>query len=238
MEYPDKCLSPSQEKNLVKAANAVARTEFETPDRTGCLDEGTLALLARRDNRVPDTPDLIDHIGTCSHCFIQYSVGRQAYKRRARNRLVLAAAFVLLLFSALPMHVRLEQWIRAMENLARSLNGGEPVREVTLDLRLKETLRGAGTDADGQGPTPRLPRANLSINVQLPVGSEDGVYDVAITNPAGQLLVESRAEATRQNFIEVMPVKMNFSEFPPGPCELRLRRAASQVWSSFSVVLE
>jgi hypothetical protein len=239
MKHPYKRLSRRQEKNLLQAADAVVRTEFEIPDRTGCLGQQTLRSLARRDPLCPDTPDLIDHIGTCSYCFVEYSQFRNAYKRDARLRYILAAAAtvaVLSLISVLWLRAPLEHWIHPEERLVFAPRP-QRLTEVILDLRMMGPVRGAGTDAQTQGPTPRLPRARLSIKIQLPIGSEDGTYDVAIANLAGQLLQESAGEASVQNFIEVLPIKMNLSDFPPGPYELRLRRAHTE-WASYHVVLE
>ena len=50
----DKSLTRRQEKNLLKAANAVARSEFANPQREGCPDSETLSLLARRRRSLAD----------------------------------------------------------------------------------------------------------------------------------------------------------------------------------------
>jgi hypothetical protein len=238
MKDPSRSLSRRQEKNLLKAADALARTEFDTPVRTDCPGSRALTLLARRDPSLPATSDLIDHIGTCSPCFIEYSAHREAYKRRVRTGYALAAgaiAAVVCLAVALFLRAPIEQWFRGKE-IAGLRDQKHPFKKVVLDLRMKGAIRGDGA-GEFQGPTPRLPRARLAITIQLPVGSEDGVYDIAIANSTGQMIVQSRGEATFQNFIEILPLTVDLTDLSPGRYELRLRRAQTE-WSSYSVVLE
>jgi hypothetical protein len=239
MKDPDRRLSRRQEKRLLDAAEAVARKEFDTPVRADCPGTGTLRSLARRNPLLPDTPDLIDHIGTCSHCYNEYSQYRKAYKRRVRFSFVLstgAAAAILSILLFAPLRSPFQRWIlRGMESV-RLREPGQ-LRDVIVDLRMKGTLRGDGADQPSQGPDPRLPRANLSIKIQLPFGTEDGVYDIAITDSTGQPLVQSAGQATLQNFIEVLPLKTNLTRFSPGRYALRIRRVGTD-WASYSVVVE
>src|SRR5712664_822266 len=97
MDNPYRSLSRCQEKNLLKAAAAAARTEFDSPQRTGCPDSETLTLLARRHSSLVVLPDLIDHIGTCSPCFVEYSRYRAVYKRHVRVYALASAAAVVVL---------------------------------------------------------------------------------------------------------------------------------------------
>jgi len=94
---PYKSLSRRQERNLLNAAAAAARSEFESPERTGCPGSAALSLLASRRCSLAESADLIDHIGTCSPCFAEYSRYRAAHKRRVGvfSALACAAAVVL-----------------------------------------------------------------------------------------------------------------------------------------------
>src|SRR5436189_57607 len=82
MDNPNRSLSRRQEKNLLKAAAAAARTEFDSPERTGCPESETLNLLARRHSSLVEIADLVDHVATCSPCFVEYSRHRAAHKLR------------------------------------------------------------------------------------------------------------------------------------------------------------
>src|ERR1700689_1759002 len=82
MRDPDRRLSHSQEKQLLKAAADIARTEYPSAQRATCPTSEELDLLARRRSPLTDSPHIVYHVGTCSQCFIEYSQYRVAHKRR------------------------------------------------------------------------------------------------------------------------------------------------------------
>jgi hypothetical protein len=232
MSDPHRSLSRREEKSLLRIAAASARSEFGIPERTGCPNSEMLKSLAHRQPSPPETPDLIDHIGTCSPCFIEYSRYRTIYKHRVRILYALAcAAVVLVCFAA----------VRSLHTpIGRPLSPGREIagsQELVLDLRLKGISRSDTPDKQGDGTTPRLPRTRLSLSIQLPIGSEDGIYDVALVSSVGQSVLEVRGEAKLQKFVEVLPVQVNLADLASGTYQLRLRREQAQ-WSSYSVFLE
>jgi len=233
MSDPHRSLSRREEKSLLQMAAAAARSEFGIPERTGCPNSETLKSLARRQPSPPETPDLIDHIGTCSPCFIEYSRYRTIHKHRVRIRYALAcAASVLVCFAAVrSLHTPTG---RPLPPPGREIAGSQ---ELVLDLRLNGVSRSDTPDKQGDGTTPRLPRTRLSLSIQLPIGSEDGIYDVALISPAGKSMLETRGEAKLHNFVEVLPVDVNLADLAQGMYQLRLRRAQTQ-WISFSILLE
>jgi hypothetical protein len=239
-DNPHGVLSRRQEKNLLKAAAAAARTEFDSPQRTGCPDSETLTLLARRHSSLVVSPDLIDHIGTCSPCFVEYSRYRAVYKRHVRVYYALASAaavVVLSLLIARLIHIPRNHLSPSPEEIARSGVQGNQVTALVLDLRMKGSSRGDTPNRQGDDAPPRLPRTRLSLSIQLPIGSEDGIYDVALINSVGQSVLAMRGEARLQSFVEVLPVEVNLTDLAPGLYQLRLRRAQAQ-WNSFSILLE
>ena len=232
MSDPHRSLSRREEKSLLQIAAAAARTEFGSPERTGCPNSETLKSLARLQPSPQETPDLIDHIGTCSPCFIEYSRYRTIHKHRVRILYALGcAAVVLVCFAAVrSLHMPIGRPLPPARESAHS-------QELVLDLRLKGVSRSDTPDKQDDGTTPRLPRARLSLSIQLPIGSEDGIYDVALVNSLGQSVMEARGDAKLQNFVEVLPVQVNLADLAPGLYQLRVRRAQAQ-WSAYSVFLE
>src|ERR1700733_13368731 len=103
MRDPDRRLSHSQEKQLLKAAADIARTEYPSAQRATCPTSEELDLLARRRSPLTDSPHIVYHVGTCSQCFIEYSQYRVAHKRRLGYGITasLAAVGVLLLIGHL-----------------------------------------------------------------------------------------------------------------------------------------
>ena len=81
MSRPRSRFSRRQERSLLREAAEAARSEFDILERAGCPSPETLSLLARRNSSLPESPDLIDHIATCSPCFVEYSRHRTAHNR-------------------------------------------------------------------------------------------------------------------------------------------------------------
>jgi hypothetical protein len=125
----------------------------------------------------------------------------------------------------------------SLKEIARSPVQGDRVTNLVLDLRMNGVSRSDTPDRQGNEIPPRLPRSRLSLSIQLPIGSEDGIYDVALTSPTGKSMLETKGEAKLQNFVEVLLVDVNLADLAPGPYQLGLRRAQTQ-WISFSILLE
>ena len=87
------------------------------------------------------------------------------------------------------------------------------------------------------GDLPRLPRGKLSLSILLPIGSEDGMYDVALIGSSRQPLLTATGSAKLQDFVEVLPVMLNLADLAPGPYELRIRRAQTP-WNAYPILLE
>jgi len=108
--------------------------------------------------------------------------------------------------------------------------------EQILDLRLRGVSRGD----DGGEPSPdvpRLRRAKLDLSIYLPVGSEDGSYDIALIDAAGHAITTLSGQARLENFVEVLLTRLDLSKVSPGTYELRLRRTQGQ-WNSYSILVE
>jgi hypothetical protein len=83
----------------------------------------------------------------------------------------------------------------------------------------------------------RLPRAPVQISIYLPIGSEDGFYDVQLQRPAQAPSLETRGEARLRDHIEVLDAKLDTSTLSPGSYLLRLRRDGAG-WTEYPVQLE
>jgi len=225
--------SRRQERNLLRAAADAARSEFDSPERIDCPAPHTVESLARRSSSLTETPDLIDHIATCSPCFVEYSRYRAAYKRRIRIYSSLAsAAALVVIWLALIRLFPVGQTSISRNEIAR---GGEPLARI-LDLRMSSVPRG-DTPAPQAAEAPRLPRARLDLSIYLPVGSEEGIYEIALVGASGQSVLTSSGEAKLQNFVDVLTAKLDLTGLARGPYELRLRRVQGQ-WNSYPIALE
>jgi len=232
---PEASFSPRQEKSLLRIASQLARSGFDSPQRIGCPVSQTLKLLAQRSPSVAESPDLIDHIATCSPCFIEYCRHRTAHKRRVAILFSLASSALLALcFLLVRARILPTGQTPAQRNEVARKAG--PLEQV-LDLRLSGIPRGDAPEAR-DGPIPRLPRRKLALSIYLPTGSENGVYEIALAKVAGQPIVTGSGEAMLQSYIEVLPASLDLTSFPAGRYELRLRRSPAVQWNSYLVVID
>jgi len=235
MNGPDKAFSRRQEKSLLRIAAQITRSAFDSPQRIGCPKSQTLKLLAQRSPSVGESPDLIDHIATCSPCFNEYSRYRTAHKRRVAIWFWLAS-FALLALCFLLVRARIWPTGQAPAFKNEIAGGAQPLGQV-LDLRLSSIPRGDAPESQG-AQLPRIPRGKLALSIYLPTGSEDGVYQIALVNASGRDMLTASGQATRQNYVEVLPASLDLGRFPAGRYELRIRRREERQWNSYLVVIE
>src|ERR1035441_4464495 len=86
-----------EERRLLELASEYVRSGFPNQERLGCPGSEALKSIAGRHLKFPEAEDIVDHIATCSPCFLEY----HAIRRRSRRRLVggtaLCCVLVLLL---------------------------------------------------------------------------------------------------------------------------------------------
>ncbi|MBC8167780.1 MAG: hypothetical protein H7Y20_18155 [Bryobacteraceae bacterium] len=63
------------------------------------------------------------------------------------------------------------------------------------------------------------------------------MYDVALTGPSRQPIFTTTGNAMLQDFVHVLPVRLNLSNLVPGLYELRIRRAQTP-WNAYPILLE
>ncbi len=233
---PFRSLSRRQEKNLLRAVDAAARSEFQSPERIGCPEARTLKLMAHRDSTFEPSADLIDHIATCSPCFIEYSRIRTAHQIRVRASYVVlsVAVITVLLVIGRSLDTPFGRPAVSQNETARS---PEPLKELVVDLRTWGTFRSDAPEIQRRRDPLRFPRARLSLSIYLPIGSEEGAYDVALVDSSERSLRGAAGEARLRNFVQVLSVELNLSDVSPGLYELRIRRVHLP-WNTYPVLLE
>src|SRR5262249_35084232 len=173
-------------------------------------------------------------------CFVAYSRHHAAHKRRVRIGYALtsaAAVFVLGLGMTLVLHIWQPGPRPVPNEVVRVPDPPKQIAELAVDLRKSRRTRSVEPAGRGKESPVRLPRANLSLKVYLPTGSEDGLYEMALTSGSPEPILRATGEARLVNHIEVLPLKLDLTNVPAGRYELRLRRAQSQ-WRTYSVLLE
>ena len=132
-----------------------------------------------------------------------------------------AAAMVLLAFAG---------WL-----WVRSRPSGYTAAVVVLDLRGRATVRGENPPETSQ-PVLEVPRNARSLNLELPIGSNEGAYDVALLDPTGAELFRASATAKLEDHIVVLRANVDLAGISPGSYFLGVRQPGLE-WTRFSIRL-
>ena len=225
MREPDDKLSRSEEQRLLELGRRVFAEHSPNPARTGCPPQDTLRAMAFRSKRLAAADLPVQHLTICSPCFQDYS----RYRRQARNQMIfrgaLAAAIAIVVIGAAVLAGMGRGWFQ---------RPAEPLIAATLDLRPLSPTR--GEEPTRAGAVLTLPRGRLQITIQLPVGSEDGTYDVAVMQ-AGRVLQSGQGTARAQDSVMVLTVQMDLRSLGPGRYAFGVRRVGS-AWQEYPLRLE
>jgi len=115
----------------------------------------------------------------------------------------------------------------------RSRPSGQTTAVVVLDLRGRASVRGE-TPPENNEPTLVIPRDARHILLDLPIGSNEGPYDVALVNPAGAELVRTMATAKLEDHIVVLRADVSLAGVAPGTYFLGLRQQGLE-WTQFPI---
>jgi hypothetical protein len=195
--------------------------EFPNPERVGCPDSSILRGIASHKLPLAQAAPWFDHLSACSPCFQDFNkFHREATGQRRRVQVWLAAAAVLLFaFGGL-------LWVRSRPS-------GQTAAVVVLDLRGRATVRGQSTPETSQ-PSLEVPRNARNLNLELPIGSNEGAYDVALLNPSGAELFRTSATAKLEDHIVVLRTDVNLADISPGSYFLGLRQPGVE-WMRFPI---
>ena len=115
----------------------------------------------------------------------------------------------------------------------RSRPSGQTAAVVVLDLRGRAAARGGSTSETSQ-PSLEVPRNARSLNLELPIGSNEGAYDVALLNPSGAELFRTGATAKLEDHIVVLRTEVVLAGVSRGSYFLGLRQRGLE-WIRFPI---
>jgi hypothetical protein len=195
--------------------------EFPNPERVGCPDSSILRGIAFHKLPLSQAAPWFDHLSACSPCFQDFNrFRREAAGQRRRSQVWLAAAAVLL------FAVGGLLWVRSRPS-------GQTAAVVVLDLRGRATVRGESPPATSQSPL-EVSRNARNLNLELPIGSNEGAYDVALLNPNGAELFRTSATAKLEDHIVVLRADVDLAGVSPGSYFLGLRQRGLE-WMRFPI---
>jgi hypothetical protein len=195
---------------------------YPNPDRVGCPGTEALRQLAAR--QLPVDHPAYSHVMECSPCYQELMDMRAAMPVESspdaplgplRSRWIWAFAVVagVLICAALAYY----------GFSPRSRTSSTQEVALNVDLQRWTVFR---NDTPGK-PRPPLefPRQRLDLTFTLPVGSEDGDYDVQIASvPDGPALVSGHGMARLEDHNEILRTRLNANSLTPGNYSLEIRR--------------
>jgi len=223
----DQPLTKREEKRLIGAyQRLVLGGEFPNPNRAGCPGNKTLRAMAFRELEQEQVLDWVEHLGTCSPCFREYTEFRKQVEWRRNAAYVGVAAAVLVVLS-------FAWWgWRSMHPVVITAHS-----RVVADLRNRLTLRGEQGTEPGKGPL-AFKRGIDDVSIYLPEGSRAGTYEVAVfREDLGEPLVSTTSQATLEKDMTELTATFDLSRVPSGRYLFAIRLPGIE-WSYYPMLIE
>ena len=231
----DNILPGVTEERFLRAAREYVASAFPNPERRGCPGHKRLDGLARRKSP-PDQKD-IDHVVTCSDCFVEYQTFRKAWKRQRAASVagLVAAALAVMVFSGILIYRR-HPAIMPTPPAKPVEVAQEQLRKTVIDLRPFERVRGQSpNNASGRLRPPVLERKNLLVTIQLPTGSAEGPYVFQLVDSSGSPQLETSGNAAIKDYVTTAEAPFDLRGIPAGRFTLTVRGAVELASASYVV---
>jgi hypothetical protein len=193
--------------------------DFPNPQRVGCPDSAMLKGIALHKVPLAEANPWLDHFSSCSPCFQEFTQFRkQAVEGRRRAQPWLAAAAVLLFAVAGWL------WVHTRPSV-------QTAATVVLDLRDRSVSRGENS-AETKQLALEIPRTAKHLLMDLPIGSKEGSYDLALLNEAGDEVLRATGTATLENQIVILRADIDIGNVSAGLYFLGVRQPGLE-WSRY-----
>ena len=232
-------LSRREDRALLKALRAVVLTRFPNPDRKDC--PGTPILQAIATKRISMFDPAHEHVAGCSPCFKELTEMRRALQRRKILVWAMGTTGTAIVIFAVGITYfgfrRADNPVRPQTAQTESPRDSSQPILALLDLRnasATRTVEPAGSNSSV--PPIEIRRALLALTVQLPVGSEAGLYEVEVRNSNQQPIQTAKAAATIESGITKLLINVDTRSIPPGEYEFAWR-LADYSWRHHAILI-
>ena len=217
MGYTDR-----EEERILEVLGRGLLREFPNPSRRGCPPSDVLKRIASHDMPLSEAEKCLDHLGSCSPCYRDYLDLQAANRNRRRWALLAVAAGILLA-------------ILVMSRTLTSKHNELPsARTAVLDLSNRSVTRGVEQESP-EAPL-EMSRYASRWDIQLPLGSPDGPYEVRLTTVQGEQILAAGGIATINGGTTLLRIEVGLSKVGSGQYVLQIRRPTLG-WNSYSLVV-
>jgi hypothetical protein len=232
-----------REQELIAAAARVFRTRFPNPERTGCPPREVLQSVAQQKSRSVESQSILEHLTCCSECFAEYE-GVLRKERFSRSLKTLALGALLLITAGLAVWFYVLRGAHGIRQPEPRIVQKEPPRQAPptqfemalIDLRNRSPVRGEQEPHPDATVVMSLPIRRLDLSVYLPIGSEEGQYEIQILREAETPLVAVKGSATLKDHNVVLQLRTDLTGLDPGRYRLGLRKANFR-WTYYPIAL-
>ena len=216
----DRDVSEDEQRILDVLDRGLSR-EFPNPDRMGCPGSAVLRGIAFHKLRLAEVHQWMDHLSACSPCYQEFTqLRQQAVTQRRRLQVWLAAAAVVILTVTGWLWVRTQHAVRGPDT-------------AVLDLRGISVTRG-GSSPQTNLPTLEVQRSAKHLVLDMPIGSAEGSYDLALESESGTQLLSATGTAQLHDGVVVLRADAQFRDVGPGVYVLGLRQPGLE-WARYPV---
>ena len=210
-----------EEKRVLDLLTQGLSREFPNPQRVGCPDSAVLRGIAFRKLRLPEVDRWLVHLSSCSPCYQEFAeLRKEAASHRRRTQAWIAVAAVLILAVAGWLWVRIHHSV-------------PPPVTAVLDLREISVARGQNPSETNQQPL-EISRSAKHLILDLPIGSKEGSYDVALLSESGSQIQSTSGTAQLQNHVVTLRADIDVSSVRPGLYLLAIRQPGLE-WTRYPV---
>ena len=232
--------SEDQFRLLQREIRDAIRRNHPNPGRVGCVGSDKLASMAR--GSLPTDDPAYSHVMECSPCYEELMVlteqvetGKRTATANERRFSPAIAASVLVLVGVLAVWLYYRQAgsrvlpdpVQPSGPIAQNRPPAQP-QELPLGvLNLESDSPTRGADGAPDRVVQRLTRKKMNLVIYLPLGLDEGEYEVEVARPNGPALLNLSGKAQIENGLTTLRVQPDFTDLEPGRYELRYRRPGS-----------
>lgn len=226
--------------NVATVANdpidQLRRTAYPNPGRIACPDPATFDKLKSRE--IPFDDAVWKHIEHCSPCYCQFAEIRDRLFKEERKRDIRRATrigLIIFLFLALGASFYIWQRTRTSEQRTVASNHREAA---VLNFEDGSELRGMPGEKPSRPASgvQHLPRNQLNLTVYLPLGSQEGIYELEMVSPRSQTVWRVQGQASIKDGLTSVPVSGDLRNVPIGQYKFRFRKPG-ETWHEKDVIV-
>jgi hypothetical protein len=195
------------EERLLEVLSKGLSTEFRNPSRLGCPESTVLEGIASRRITLAEAEPWIDHLGSCSACFADFTAIRKGLQTR---RTIALGSTLGIVVAALAL------WFGLHSHFALVADN-----TTILDLRGYSTER--GSQAQAKQTYLEINQHTRHLILYLPMGMTEGRYELALMKDTGDEILRTTGLTQLENHVAILKADIDFSNVPRGSYFLAVR---------------